>query len=115
MTPTRMMCRQHLLGGHVECHMFVGTINRGVRVNGYVEDNLLEFNSIQSHHDELAAEMTRRGFRHRSPLPAIVRCEQVTGAQREKRVDQAASLRELLRRCPACRARAEFFDVEIGD
>lgn len=115
MSPVRMMCRQHLLGEHVESHMFIGTINRGVSVAGYADDNLMEFGSLQTRHDELVAEMQRRGFRHRSPLPAIVRCEQVTPEQRAKRVDRDASFRELLRRCPACRARAEFFDIEKPD
>lgn len=31
------MCRQHLLGEHVECHMFVGAILKGISLSGYIK------------------------------------------------------------------------------
>lgn len=40
MVPPELMCRQHLLGEHVELHMFVGAINKGtsvVTLPGYCE------------------------------------------------------------------------------
>ncbi len=36
------LCRKHLLGEHVEMHMFVGTIKRGVSLNGYIKNKLVE-------------------------------------------------------------------------
>ena len=67
----RIMCRQHLLGEHVECHAFVGTINKGVRVKGYLRDNLLQINMLVIRHEELAEEMKSRGYNHKSPLPEL--------------------------------------------
>jgi len=98
----RIMCRQHLLGEHVECHAFVGTINKGVRVKGYLRDNLLQINMLAIRHEELAEEMKSRGYNHKSPLPELqIRYNDPT------EIDRKRSLEELLRRCPRCRERYE--------
>lgn len=98
----RIMCRKHLLGEHVEHHMFVGTINKGGSMTGFLENNLLEPLSLTARHQELVAEMTRRGYNHKSPLPSFEQFgyEHVV-------IDREASLQELLRRCPDCRQRSE--------
>jgi len=92
----RLMCSQHLLGEHVELHMLVGSLNRGKRIDGFLEQGLVELRSIRRRHAELVAEMQRRGFRHQSPLPDF-------GRRRAGNVDPAANLKELARRCAACR------------
>ena len=68
MVNPQQMCRQHLLGEHVECHMFVGTVRRGKNVQGYLDKGLLEVHNIQNRHDELAGEMLKRGYKHKSPI-----------------------------------------------
>ena len=102
------MCRQHLLGEHVELHMFVGTFRKGVRVEGYLSDNLLEPESIQSRHDELANEMERRGFNHKSPLtfdPWDYLGQSLSPSQIGTKIDRQAASKELFQRCPTCRER----------
>lgn len=102
MVDPRIMCRQHLLGEHVEHHMFVGTLRRGKRVAGFLRDNLLELPSLPQRHQELVAEMTRRGYNHQSELLDY----NLFGDERDDvKIDKVAALAELLRRCPACRAR----------
>ena len=32
MIDPKLLCRKHLLGEHLEIHMFVGTINKGINV-----------------------------------------------------------------------------------
>ena len=96
MTDPRGMCRQHLLGEHVETHMFVGAILKGTALDGYVAGGLLESKSLERRHNALVREMTRRGMKHQSPLkkfklPSI--CY----------VDRAAARAELIRRCEECR------------
>jgi hypothetical protein len=93
-----LLCDRHLLGEHVEMHMFVGSLRKGISVAGYVRDRLVDPGRIRARHRELAREMRRRGMRHRSPLPKHRR-------PRGGRVDTAANLRELSRRCPRCRAK----------
>ncbi len=103
MVNPRIMCRQHLLGEHVEHHMFVGTIQRGIGLSGYLENNLLEMESLATRHDELVVEIEARGYRHRSPLPAV-------SPPFHGKIDREASLAELIRRCPICAARKEALD-----
>jgi len=64
MVNPKIMCRQHLLGEHVEIHMFVGTLSRGKSVKGYLEKGLLEVHNLYWRHEELVEEMKRRGTVH---------------------------------------------------
>ena len=101
MVDPRIMCRQHLLGEHVEHHMFVGSINKGTSMDGYLRDGLLEPESLRVRHSELVAEMEARGYNHKSPLPDYILIGEPAI------IDREVSKAELLRRCPECRERAE--------
>jgi hypothetical protein len=94
--PPAVLCQKHLLGEHVEMHMFVGSINKGKSIAGFVADGLVDTGLIGQRHSELKAEMLARGMNHQSPLPAYNICA-VHGE-----VDVEANLVELARRCPAC-------------
>jgi hypothetical protein len=98
MVSPKVMCRQHLLGEHVEIHMFVGTIRLGRSIAGYVENGLVEVHNFKARHDALVAEMVRRGMQHWTPVRRPF-------TRRIGKVDRRASRRELARRCPACRSR----------
>lgn len=102
MVDPRFMCRQHLLGEAVEMHMFYGSLLKGISMKGYLANNLFEPRSLKARHDLLAEEMAARGFNHKSPMPDID-----LGHLPDVFVDAEASLRELLRRCPECKARYE--------
>ncbi len=95
--PPHSMCRRHLLGEHLEMHMFVGAIARGIRLGSFVSKGLVNTAKIQRRHDTLAFEMEARGYRHESPL----RYDDLLAAGK---IDRTASLAELHRRCPECRA-----------
>ena len=105
----RTMCRKHLLGEHVELHMVAAHLRRGRKIDGFVAHNCVEPRSVGRRHAALAKEMARRGWQHASPLaqPPVARWQR-PGA----RVDRAAALRELLRRCPTCRAHAKSCEIK---
>lgn len=103
MAPLETMCRKHLLGEHVELHMLVGTINKGISVEGFLTKNLLEPESLYERHAALAAEMNRRGYTHNSPLTATLSSSLIY-QQYKVKIDRAASLAELHRRCLECLA-----------
>lgn len=63
-----VLCRKHLLGEHVECHMFLGTIKKGSSLSGYISGGLVEVDKIVKRHRELADEMEARGYKHQSPM-----------------------------------------------
>lgn len=92
---TRTMCRQHLLGEHLEMHMFAGSLIKGANIEGYL-NGLVETNKIAKRHKALVNEMKIRGYNHRSPLPQLPRIN--AGF-----VDNAANILELRRRCKECK------------
>lgn len=94
------LCTKHLLGEHVETHMFCGTINKGISIKGYVEKGLVEVQNIKTRHDELRDEMIKRGMKHNSPLPEYK-------SWNEGSIDIDNNIEELKRRCPQCRQRIE--------
>ena len=110
MVDTRVLCDQHLLGEHVEHHMFVGTINRGYDIWGYVQNNLVEPMKLQERHDALVKEMERRGMNHKSPLPRV-NYNVLLKKEREAKVNVDDSLMDLIGRCEICKARAKRYGV----
>ena len=102
MVPAAGMCRQHLLGEHVELHMIAACMRRKMKLDGYFAKNCIEPLSIKRRHDAIAAEMRRRGYRHRTPLrqPGVAYLRELAGV----RVRAKASLADLMERCPQCRA-----------
>ena len=101
MVDPQIMCRKHLLGEHVELHMAAAWLKLGKRIDGWAASNCLEPRSIERRHKALAVELTRRGYKHRSPLkqPRVLKTQRPTA-----KIEKKAALQELLRRCPACKA-----------
>lgn len=67
------LCRQHLLGEHRELHGLWNILVEGK--TGYArhpETRRWEgkLAALHARHEQLVAEIERRGWRHRSPLPA---------------------------------------------
>ncbi len=102
MVPVAGMCRKHLLGEHVELHMIAACMRRKMRLDGYFEKNCIEPRAVKERHDEIAAEMQRRGYDHRTPLrqPGVAYLRGLAGV----RVRAKSSLADLMERCPECRA-----------
>lgn len=90
-----LMCNQHLLGEHVELHMIVGALNRGISMTGYYNGGLVSTDGIVPRHTALVEEMTARGMKHQSPLPAFI----------NPHLGTVTDGVELHRRCERCRAR----------
>jgi hypothetical protein len=95
--PTKYMCDKHILGEHVEIHMFIGSINKGKQLAGYVSKGLLDAENLFNRHEQLVKEMTERGMNHRSPLPQFVIPDY------ENNVNPEENLQELFNRCLRCR------------
>ena len=94
------LCTQHLLGEHLEQHMFMGCVKKGTSLKGYIDKGLVEIHNIPKRHDELATEMIKRGYNHKSPLQEFT-CQE-TGC-----VDSEQNIKELKRRCINCKERIE--------
>jgi hypothetical protein len=99
----KLMCRKHLLGEHVECHMMVGAILKKHSISGFIRNGLIEVHNIEKRHKELVLEMTRRGYNHRSELPGFKPWIEGT-------VNSSTNVIELARRCPECKKRMEKYN-----
>jgi len=97
MVNPRIMCRQHLLGEHAEIHMFIGTINRGKSVKGYLEKGLLEVRDLYNRHEDLVEEMKRRKYNHYSEVNKKWKFVEKVGF-----IDKEKNLIELINRCSKC-------------
>ena len=110
MVDPKLMCDKHLLGEHVEIHMFIGTIRKNISISGYIKNGLVETSELVSRHDALAEEIISRGMRHNSPvLEADVEHikEYLERRGLVGHVDAEANLKELAKRCERCRAKIE--------
>lgn len=102
-----LLCRQHLLGEHSEIHKHRYNFVKGHNVHGRVHPVVqIEPMSMQSRHDELVQEMTRRGYNHKSPYqqPDLSGYDETTT---NARVDVQLSLNDLSERCENCKSRIE--------
>lgn len=109
MIDPKTMCRQHLLGEHAEIHMFIGAVESGYSVKGYLEKGLLEFHNLYDRHEELIAEMKRRNYRHNSTINKKWKRAEMQGY-----IDKNRNLAELLDRCSRCRKRNRNINVDFG-
>jgi hypothetical protein len=67
----KIMCRKHLLGEHLELHLFIGHMKRRKSIKGFLKNNLLQIDEIYNRHEELVKEMLSRGYNHKSELEKI--------------------------------------------
>ena len=102
MIAPQLLCGKHLIGEHGEIHKhrhnFVKQHKISNRIFPIVQ---IEPSSMESRHDELAAEMIRIGYNHQSPFkqPDI---SYLPKSEREAIVDLANSMTDLKTRCPEC-------------
>ncbi|PIT84356.1 hypothetical protein COU37_03745 [Candidatus Micrarchaeota archaeon CG10_big_fil_rev_8_21_14_0_10_45_29] len=94
----KLMCRAHLLGEHVEMHMFSGSIKKKISICGYLQKNLVNPYLIEKRHDALAKEMKRRGYAHKSPLHLSLPKNFPKG-----KINIHKNLAELSKRCTNCK------------
>lgn len=94
------MCRKHLLGEHVEMHMFVGVVNKGKSIKGYLSKRLINPIRVQERHNQLVNEMIKRGYNHNSPLPKVKVTKLIYIA--DYSLDLEQNEKDLRSRCKEC-------------
>lgn len=106
MLPPQILCRAHLLGEHGEIHKHRHNFVKQHSIQGRIDGNAVEPLAMETRHDELAQEMLRRGYNHKSPysLPDL---SYLKKEQREYKVCKESSLSLLLERCENCKKRYE--------
>ena len=108
----KLLCGSHLLGEHFEIHCMIGDIRKGglwtkrLTYSGYLEPQ-----NAKKRHDELVAEMERRGYNHRSPLNVDGLYYQMPNGK----VNKNKSIFDLWERCDACRYKIKMAGYYVGD
>ena len=97
------MCRPHLLGEHRELHALCGMLSKGISVQGYVDNQLIELRAIGWRHEKLVAEMESRGYSHNTPWNDF---NPLIYGEPYGVVNRQLSFMELIDRCPNCCERA---------
>ncbi|MGD9726956.1 MAG: pyrimidine dimer DNA glycosylase/endonuclease V [Nitrospira sp.] len=70
--PVADLCRRHLLGEHRELHGLWNILTLGKKGYSHHPETRRwdgKLGALRRRHDDLVAEMVRRGYRHQSPLP----------------------------------------------
>lgn len=102
--PPRRLCRQHLLGEHLELHAVWAVLTQGKAGYSRHPETLRwkgKLAALYQVHQEIVTEMERRGYRHASPLD---RCLARGKAVQDERVDSlAGQVRNLRRKGCDCR------------
>jgi hypothetical protein len=108
-----LLCRAHLLGEHRELHAVWNVLT--LEKAGYARHPetlrwIGKLPALFQRHEALVEEMTRRGYRHGSPLdPALA----IGSAVQDVYVDSPERQRELLRAKPCPCFREESFSPEL--
>ena len=102
------LCRQHLLGQHVECHMILGSMRKGKNLSGY--KNIIFPKYVYVEHLLVAGEMLRRGYNHRSEIDVgevdeLAKFYFDFPELTDKHISN--NKRELSRRCLVCRQKLD--------
>jgi len=113
MIDPRLMCAKHIRGEHSEVHGIVGMLTKAPtspQLKGLIDAGLCELDNLGSRHEALVAESKVRGMpmgtEHGSPLiqPQVDKIGQV---------DREKSIKDLIERCPECKARIEARNMGI--
>ena len=110
-----ILCRKHLVAEYNECKMFIGTLRKGISINGYIRNDLLEPLSLVQRHQALSREMYSRGYQTNIIIEDFqVNYSHLTDEQIHHKIDRKNSLRELLKRCPECLSRFKQYKDYIS-
>ena len=111
MVDPKILCKKHLLGEHSEIHKHRHNFVKGHSVAGRISPIVqVEPSSTGSRHDELAEEMLRRGYNHKSPFeqPDI---SHYNDNVINVKVNLDVSIADLCARCEDCRERHDKSQV----
>jgi hypothetical protein len=95
------------MGEHLETHMFLGSIKKGKKIEGFLRNNLFEPRGLFQRHEDLKNEMINRGYNHQSEILESD-CDSILNLpyyQQYWKIDRDKALRDLLDRCPECHRR----------
>ena len=104
--PTSKLCRNHLLGEHRELHAIWNILTRNKKGYSRHPETLRwkgKLKALYSRHEDEVREMERRGYKHRSPLPA----SKATGKSRQDSYVDTVKSQKILLKKKGCKCRID--------
>ncbi len=101
------LCDKHLLGEHNEIHKFVGWLKTGKSIDGWIDNNCVQLHDLDKRHDDLEAEMKRRGMNPDSPLDLSGIDWDEYDEHLDFSIDQHLNGQMLKDKCDECKRRME--------
>ena len=102
MIAPEFLCRNHLLGEHNEIHKHKHVFEKHYSIKNRISPVVqIEPESMKKRHDELAKEMIRRGYNHKSDYvqPDLAYLNDI---ERYAKVNIEISINDLRKRCKLC-------------
>lgn len=115
MVNPKIFCHQHLLGEHRELHAIVGSLRIENGIQGYIDNNLIEVQSIIQRHETIVKEMFVRGYKHQSPIIEEPNINYLPKEHQEFKVNREISFNDLYSRCKMCAWRSYLFYIARYD
>ncbi len=111
--PTTRLCRQHLLGEHLELHIAWNIITQDQQSywSNHKETNRWrnKLAALWLRHEEQVGEMRRRGYNHKSPLDITLATGEVVQLEHIYPIDK--QIETLRKRCEVCDERFNYGSV----
>lgn len=105
--PVECLCRKHLLGEHNECHAIFNIITKGLKGFAKHPETMRwrgKLAALYHQHYDIAFEMYRRGYHHKSELDAMLVDTKQSNIQNEQWQTTEKQIELLRARCPECKA-----------
>lgn len=115
MVNPKILCRKHLIGEHVESHMFLGSLQKKIKMTGYINKDLFEPLSLKVRHDILVKEILSRGYNHNSELIFEVSIlDYLPINEKYHQINRRSSIYDLVSRCDICMKNAKLLKDTIN-
>ena len=109
-----LICMQHILGEHLELHMFLGAIKKNYKLNGYLKNGLLEINNIKIRHDILKEYIKNEKTPISEEEEKLILETHLKYKCIENKIYISSNIKELYRRCENCRKRIDYILFGVG-
>lgn len=99
------LCKKHLIGEHGEIHKHRHNFEKKHKITKRIKPIVqIEPQNMEKRHEQLAEEMLKRGYNHKSPytLPDL---SYLSNEERYAKIDIYNSIEDLSNRCPECKKR----------
>lgn len=101
----KILCMQHLMSEHYECHTMTGTLRKGLSITRYL-NGLYDISKLIERHNILVEEILKRGYKHNSQITnqdKKIISNWLKNNSDYGLVDSSKNLRSLSWKCKGCR------------